>query len=690
MATRTSSSLRGARVFEYSKELAEDVLQEHFGIWSFRAPQERAIKATLAGHDSLTVMPTGAGKSLLFQFPAIYLREQCKKKNTSSNLSAVVFVVSPLLSLMNDQVKQLSSKGIQAVAINGNTTYADEHRALRAEFPIVYITPEKLQSWIPRIREMNAPGNVVLCFAIDECHCISSWGHNFRHSYRELSQLRVAFPNIPIMAMTATATRRVMDDVCANLGLIKPVVIKTSFDRPNIFYRVEVKGASPRDDLAKVFGTKSQRRTSSIVASRQKQRGRLLDGSSRQEFPAIVYCLSRRETEDLAEVLTRELKIKSAAYHAGLAADIRANVLDSFMCGDIQVVVATVAFGMGIHKSDVRCVVHYGIPGTLEAYYQETGRAGRDGKQSSAILFFRSGDFSRRRRLNAMSSESSAFAGARNVRTTEQGLSSLNNFLNTRSCRRKVLLQHFGETYERPASSKARCCDNCDNVSSASGASASMASDEVNQLVLKDSQLLLTAIEETDENFGADVVVSYLLASSNKRARVLERFSRARLRESKVYGRGTYRNAIYWKHLIAANVAAGLVRKDTFVSNGITCATYALTCNGRKYLRNPKQPAQVPMTKELQPLVLDILPGSVRKRAASSASRDGTSPGSVTDEKLVRQLVDARKKVRRHTCFAGDCVRVEVFSHFVKLCQRLRRSSALRHIWLSGTSHSWN
>jgi ATP-dependent DNA helicase RecQ len=389
------------------------LLQQHFGYESFRPLQPEIIENAIAGRDVFALLPTGAGKSICFQLPALAR-------------NGLTVVASPLIALMKDQVDALHSRGIGATAINSSLAYAEiqeRYRRMTAgEYSLVYVAPERLMQpeFLAFLKRLD-----VSTFAIDEAHCISQWGHDFRPEYRRLSELRTHFPTVPIMALTATATQRVRADIATQLGLRDPAVHVASFNRPNLHYAV-----TSRD--------KAYERTLEVLQSSPQASG-------------IIYCQTRKSTEVLADRLRGD-GIRARAYHAGMSSEERHRHQEMFLTDKARVICATVAFGMGIDKPDVRFVIHHGLPKNIESYYQETGRAGRDGEPSECILFFGKGDAVRLRRF-AEEME--------NDRARQLAIRQINDivaFAESRECRRKMLLAYFGETY-----SKQNCgaCDNC-------------------------------------------------------------------------------------------------------------------------------------------------------------------------------------------------------------------------------------
>ena len=389
-------------------------LKEHFGYDAFRPLQEQIVRDALAGRDVFALMPTGGGKSLCFQLPAL-LR------------AGLTIVISPLISLMKDQVDALTASGVAATFLNSTLDGTEAKARLRGlyngGFRLLYVAPERLMldTFIERVKEWN-----VAQVAIDEAHCISEWGHDFRPEYRELAKLRELLPNVPIMALTATATERVREDILKQLQLRDPKIYVASFDRPNLTYRVVPK-ASPYDQLL------------TFLRERPNDSG-------------IVYCASRKSADSVAAKLNGD-GIPAKPYHAGLESDERARNQEAFLRDDVRVVSATIAFGMGINKPNVRFVVHYDLPKNIESYYQETGRAGRDSLPSECVLLFSPGDVMKQTRFIEEKSESEA-------RIAREQLRQMVHYAETRECRRTTLLRYFAE--ERP-NEPCNGCDNCLN-----------------------------------------------------------------------------------------------------------------------------------------------------------------------------------------------------------------------------------
>ncbi|WP_394653010.1 DNA helicase RecQ [uncultured Sphingomonas sp.] len=431
---------------------ALDTLHRIFGFNDFRGVQGRVVDRVLAGQSTLAVMPTGAGKSLTYQLPAVMLEGTC-------------VVVSPLIALMHDQLRAAEAVGIRAATL----TSVDQNRAetrgrfLDGELDLLYIAPERASTG--DFRELLERGRVAL-FAIDEAHCVSEWGHDFRPDYRLLRPLLDRFPGVPRLALTATADAHTRADILDQLGIPQDGLIVAGFDRPNIRYAI-----SPRDNTT--------RQIADLIAE--------------TPGPGIVYAQTRAGTEKLAEALAKTGR-PTRAYHAGLDPEVRARNQADFVASEDMVICATVAFGMGIDKPDVRFVAHAGLPKSIEAYYQETGRAGRDGDPSVAHLFWGAEDFAKaRQRVGEV--EPQRQAGER------QRLTALAGLVETTGCRRAVLLRHFGE---QPGES----CGNCDNC----------LNPPVGTQATEIARKFLSAVFRTGQMFGVGYVEDILLGKSSERS----------------------------------------------------------------------------------------------------------------------------------------------------------------------------
>ncbi|HJJ30193.1 MAG TPA: ATP-dependent DNA helicase RecQ [Methanocorpusculum sp.] len=391
----------------------QQTLERYFHHRTFRPNQQEIIEKIVSGRDVLAVMATGGGKSLCYQLPALML-------------DGMTIVISPLIALMKDQVDSLSNQGVTVEMLNSLQTY-DERSRVESEIRkgnvrILYVSPERAVT--PAFSKMLS-GCKVSLFAVDEAHCISLWGHQFRPEYREIKHLREKFPNVPFAAFTATASRRVREDIVNELLLKGPAEFIGSFDRKNLRYSA----------FAESNGQVRMQKIISYV-------------TAHKDDPGIIYCFSRASTEELAERL-RKVHILANPYHAGLPTPERSRVQEGFLRNSVKVICATVAFGMGIDKPDVRYVIHAHMPKDIESYYQETGRAGRDGAPAECLLFYSAGD---RRKIESMLSKE--FTDPKKTEIAREKLDQMYAYCTVRSCRRQLLLSYFDE--ETPA------CGNCD------------------------------------------------------------------------------------------------------------------------------------------------------------------------------------------------------------------------------------
>jgi ATP-dependent DNA helicase RecQ len=480
-------------------------LKRVFGFDQFRTGQEAVVRDALAGRDLLALMPTGGGKSLCFQLPALLQ-------------PGVTLVISPLIALMQDQVRLLRDNDIAASFINSSLPADEISRRTaalaRGEYKLLYLAPERLL--MPEfldgpLRRLSA-GPGINAFVIDEAHCVSEWGHDFRPEYRQLSIVRRRHPHVPLLAFTATATPRVRADILAQLALRNPALHISSFNRPNLFYAVRAK---------------SKHTYGEVLAQ------------ARGGGAGIVYCLSRRRVDELSEQLQSD-GIAARPYHAGLDADVRRDNQEAFIRDDVQVIAATIAFGMGINKPDVRWVTHYDLPRTLEGYYQESGRAGRDGDPARCTLYFgasdiRTSEFLIQQKLDPGTGEPLD----KEQRIARQQLRQVLHYAESTECRRAVQLRYLGETFAAPCGA----CDNC-----CAPRSVLDWSTEARQFMS-----CIARLAQRRQRFAAAQIIDILRGARSER--VLSRGHHT----LSVYGIGKQRSVDEWRAVARALLHQGLI-----------------------------------------------------------------------------------------------------------------------------------
>ncbi len=541
------------------------ILKDVFGFDDFRPGQAVAIDNLLAGRPILTVMPTGAGKSLCYQVPALVL-------------GGLTVVVSPLVALMQDQVAALRLAGVAADTINSSIdrdeNIAAWRRVMAGETRLLYLAPERLMT--ERMLEALARTDIRL-IAVDEAHCISLWGPAFRPEYEQLSRLRELFPKVPIIALTATADEATRRDIAARLFAGKVETLVLGFDRPNIKLS---------------------------VAARNDGKAQLLDFIGRHAGKSgIVYCLSRKKTEETAQFLERS-GVRALAYHAGMTKEARDTNQNRFMTEAGVVMVATIAFGMGIDKPDVTYVCHTDLPGNLEAYYQEAGRAGRDGRPAEAHMLFGSGDI-RMRRMFIDDEE----ASDEHKRRAHGRLGTLIGYCEAAGCRRQILLQYFGETAEP--------CGNCDNC--------------LDSAPLKDgtreAQAVLAAVLQSGERFGAGHVIDILRGANTQKIKERGHDTLS------CFGNGAARKKEEWTSLIRQMVAAGFLAPDDHGGLSITERGEDLR-RGTSLFHFREAPARA------------------KARADAAALSDGGDPDLLAALKAVRLRLARERKVPAYVIFS--------------------------------------
>ncbi|KYP13073.1 MAG: ATP-dependent DNA helicase RecQ [Flavihumibacter sp. CACIAM 22H1] len=543
-----------------------DSLQEYFGFNKFKGPQEEIIQNLMGGRDTFVIMPTGGGKSLCYQLPAMIM-------------PGVAIIVSPLIALMKNQVdlvRGYSSKDDVAHFLNSTLTkkeIREVHDDLQqGHTKMLYVAPETLTKAenLELFRDLN-----ISFFAVDEAHCISEWGHDFRPEYRRLREMMDEInEKIPVIALTATATPKVQSDIVKNLGLRNPEIFISSFNRTNLYYEIQPK-------------IKKEQTIRSMVRYIVQNKGK----------SGIIYTLNRKTTEELADVLVAN-GIKAVAYHAGLDSKLRAERQDKFLNEDTQVIVATIAFGMGIDKPDVRFVIHYNIPKSIENYYQETGRAGRDGLEGHCILYYSHKDVAKLEHLMRDKPLSEREVGAQLINETVA-------YAESGVCRRKILLSYFGEVWEQE-----NCggCDNCKHPKEQVEAK-------------EDAVKVLKLVKKLDESFATDYTVNVMIG------RMTPQIQMYRHNGLDEFGLGKDQPDHYWATLIRQLLLAGMLTKD-IEEYGVLKLSKA----GDAFIKKPRSFR----------IVLNNLYEDANEDDEDAVETGG--PASATDEKLFELLKELRQK----------------------------------------------
>ena len=552
---------------EIAEMKLEEALQEYFGFNKFKGNQEKIIRSVLQGRDTFVIMPTGGGKSLCYQLPAIMSE-------------GVAIIISPLIALMKNQVdlvRNYSSNDNIAHFLNSSLNRTERNAVIKdikgGKTKMLYVAPETLtkQETVDLFKEVK-----VSFLAIDEAHCISEWGHDFRPEYRRIREIIDAIDQkFPLIALTATATPKVQSDIVKTLDLRKPNIFISSFNRPNLYYEIRPK-KSPQLAIKNMV---------QFIKQRQGKSG-------------IIYVINRKTCDDLSQVL-RANGIKAAAYHAGLDGKLRTQTQDAFLMEELDVIVATIAFGMGIDKPDIRFVIHYDIPKSLENYYQETGRGGRDGMDGECVVYFTYKDISK---LEKLLRDKTVAERERNIQLINETVA----YIESAECRRKFLLHYFGEPFASEDCGK--MCDNCRHPKEKIDVTA-------------DTKLALESIKVTKENHDLPYMAKFLMG---KKVKELTDF---KYDKNPLFGKGAEKDEHHWNSVIRNAMMQGYLDKD-IEEYGVLKITKA----GHEYLKKPK-PMKVSVNHNYEDDGTDV------------AVEDGSGSKAVLDPALLRMLTDLRKQV---------------------------------------------
>lgn len=568
-----------------------ETLKQYFGHDAFLPGQQEVVEYVLAGRDALILMPTGGGKSLTYQLPALLL-------------PGITIVISPLIALMQDQVDRLQANGIAATFINstlGAVERSQRERALlNGQLKLVYVAPERLMSdgFLTLLQHVQENIGISL-MAVDEAHCVSEWGHDFRPEYRQIGRMRDHFPHVPMQALTATATERVREDILTQLRLRDPHIHVASFNRPNLTYEVRQKNKASYGELLA-----------------------LLRGIP--DAPVIIYCQSRKGVDALSETLQHD-GIRALPYHAGMSNDQRAENQSRFIRDDAAVLVATIAFGMGIGKPDVRAVIHYDLPRSLEGYYQESGRAGRDGQPAQCILYFNYGDRIKVEFIiDQKQSEQEQFIA-------RQQLNQVMAYCDSQTCRRRTLLGYFGEEWTQEN------CGNCDNCLQ------ELAPAEMEDRTI-DAQKFLSCVGRTEQRFGMTHIIDVLRGANTKKIR---EFNHHQL---STYDIGKEYSVEEWKRLAHALLQQG------FMDITPEYSILRLNPRSRDILRKqcdfsmpvPKKETRAKAEQEVLDPQSARLFYHLRNLRKQLADEKGVPPYVIFADTALREMAQQRPQTREH------------------------------------------
>ncbi len=601
----------------------EETLKQYFGHDAFLPGQQDIVEHMLEGRDALILMPTGGGKSLTYQLPALML-------------PGITIVISPLIALMQDQVDRLQANGIAATFINstlGSVERSQRERALlNGQLKLVYVAPERLmsESFLTLLEHVHENVGISL-MAVDEAHCVSEWGHDFRPEYRQIGRMRDHFPTVPMQALTATATERVREDILTQLRLRDPHIHIASFNRPNLTYEVRQKSKASYGEMVELL-------------------------RDMPDAPVIIYCQSRKSVDMVSEALRHD-GISALPYHAGMTNEQRAENQSRFIRDDVAVLVATIAFGMGIGKPDVRAVIHYDLPRSLEGYYQESGRAGRDGQSAQCILYY---TYSDRIKVEFVIDQKPS---EQEQLIARQQLNQVSAYCDSRDCRRRILLGYFGEVWQEEN------CGNCDNCLRA------LTPVEMEDRTI-DAQKFLSCVGRTEQRFGMTHIIDVLRGANTKRIRDFHHDTLS------TYGIGKEYSVEEWKRLGHALVQQG------FLDVSAEFSILRLNTRSRDILRKQCTFAMPLMPKEekvkaeqetLDPQSAHLF-YHLRNLRKQIADEQGVPPYVVFSDTALREMAQQRPQTREHFANISGVGSSKLAAYFTTFTEEIASYCELHNI----------
>lgn len=554
----------------YQTSLLE-VFRKYWGFYEFRPNQQEICETILQGKDAMVIQSTGSGKSLLYQLPSIYLNE--------NGIRATTIVISPLLSLIEDQMTHLKQMNIPVGTIGGDYNEKNEEDARRGKFFILYLTPEKILSWESGFKELLSRTRIC-CVAIDEAHCVSEWGHDFRVQYRQLNRVIGWCPSsVPIIALTATATTSVVADVISNLELRRPLVYRSTCNRSNIKYSIY--NRNNVNDALRIL-LNYYRNTTSICNN----------SDIKPNIPCLIYTNSKREAEEICTAIQSSQALSSAGiraafYHAGMTKQSRMQIHNSFQKDEINVIVCTVAFGMGISKPDIRLVINYGMPKSIEAFTQQSGRAGRDGVASESIILFNRNDIIKSFHLQSDKSEKCLKAIELQLKDVVEFCSFPRN--DKIKCRREYIIKYFDDNQSNIDFSfpRVNCCDLCD-IELSNSSNITLTSIDVNNVIPSETvkcnlgheiYLLLQTLNLIGDYYGLGVTISILVGSHDKKVQRIYNYD-----TFVTFGQGKYRSVEWWKVFAYQLCNEGLIQTNFVKCENFSYNKYSITRTGNEFL----------------------------------------------------------------------------------------------------------